>query len=118
MDAIGRAPAMNRAAIERELRKVSVRLQGWLPVLQCEVCKTRWEPFSVLIGSTEPTVRFDYWKCPRNCNAAAKVPREIQTAIPKYLVIDDVPGMIFSDEELPEFESYVRSMAATEIPNG
>ena len=27
-----------------------------------------------------------------------------------------IPGMIFGDEDMPEFERYVRSMDATEIP--
>ena len=43
--------------------------------------------------------------------------REIQTALPRYVMINDVPGMIFGDEDLPEFERYVRSMDATEIAN-
>ena len=32
-------------------------------------------------------------------------------------MINDIPGMIFDDEDLPEFERYVRSMDLTEIPN-
>ena len=108
---------MNRSAVERELKRVSVSLQGWLPVLQCDVCKTRWEPFTKIYGSTGATARFDYWKCPKKCNASTRVSHEVQTAIPRYVVIDDVAGMIFSEEELADFETYVRSMAATQIPN-
>ena len=108
---------MNREYLEKELRKVGVSLNGWLPVLDCNVCGQRWEPFTTAVGSTAPTARLDYWQCPRKCNAGAKVSREVQTVIPRYLVINDIPGMIFSDDDLPEFEQYVRSMDATEIVN-
>ncbi len=108
---------MNRAFLERELRKVGVNVNGWLPVLDCSVCGQRWEPFTTAVGATAPTARFDYWKCPRRCNAGAQVSHDVQTAIPRYIVINDIPGMIFSDEDLPEFEKYVRSMDATEIVN-
>ena len=108
---------MNRSTVERELKNVGVSLTGWMPVLRCDACKERWRPFNVEDGSTAPTARLDYWKCPNNCNAAAEVGRELQTAIPKYIVMNDIPGMIFSDEDLPEFERYVGSMDATEIPN-
>jgi hypothetical protein len=108
---------MNRSILEKELKNVGINLNGWLPVLECDTCKQRWEPFNAAVGSAAPTARFDYWKCPNKCNAAAQVSREIQTVIPIYLVINDVPGMIFSDEDLPEFERYVRSMDATEVPN-
>jgi len=107
---------MNRSILERELKKVGVSLNGWLPVLQCDACKRRWEPFQATVGAAAPTARFDYWKCPNKCNAATQVGREIQTVIPKFVVINDIPGMIFSNEDLPEFERYVRSMDATEIP--
>jgi len=86
-------------------------------VLQCDVCRQRWEPFNVAVGSSSPTPRLDYWKCPKGCNAGSTPGRDVQTAVPKYLVINDVPGMIFGDEDLPEFQRYVRSMEATEIYN-
>lgn len=108
---------MNRSILERELKKASVSLKGWLPVLECDVCKERWRPFNAAAGATAPTAKLDYWRCPNNCNAATQVSREIQTALPKYVMINDIPGMIFGDEDLPEFERYVRSMDATEIPN-
>jgi hypothetical protein len=108
---------MNRSTLERELKKVGTSLNGWLPILQCDACKKRWEPFSAAVSSLAVTARFDYWKCPNKCNAAARVGREIQTALPRYVVINDIPGMIFSDEDLPEFERYVRSMDATAVPN-
>ena len=108
---------MNRSTIELELRRVGISLNGWVPVLMCNACKHRWEPFRVAVGETAPTARFDYWRCPNKCNAKLDVAREVQTAIPKYLVINDVPGMIFGDDDLPEFERYVRSMDATEVPN-
>ncbi len=108
---------MNRSILETELKKVGISLRGWLPVLECDACKMRWEPFNAAVGDSAPTARLDYWRCPNKCNAARAVGREIQTAIPKYVVINDIPGMIFSDEELPEFERYVRSMDATEIQN-
>jgi hypothetical protein len=41
----------------------------------------------------------------------------MQAVIPRYVVIDEIPGMIFGDEDLREFERYVRSMDATEVPN-
>jgi len=108
---------MNRDSLITELKKVGVSLDGWLPVLQCDVCNQRWEPFNVAVGSAAPTARLDYWKCPKGCNEGKQPGREIQTAFPRYLVINDVPGMIFSDEDLPDFERYVRSMDATEVWN-
>lgn len=110
---------MNRDALEQELKNVGVTLKGWLPVLQCDVCKHHWEPFSTSVGSTSsaPTVRFDYWQCKNRCNASAKPSRELQTAMPKYVVINDIPGMLFDESDREDFERYVRSMDATEIPN-
>lgn len=108
---------MKRAQLEQELKRVGVSLNGWLPVLQCDVCKKRWEPFIADGGPSAPTARLDYWKCPSLCNADALVGREVQTVIPRLLVLNDIPGMIFSDEDAIEFERYVRSMDATEIPN-
>lgn len=108
---------MKRAQLEQELKRVGVSLNGWLPVLQCDVCKRRWEPFNADGGPSAPTARLDYWKCPNNCNADAKVGREVQTVVPRLLVLNDITGMIFSDEDSIEFERYVRSMDATEIPN-
>jgi len=87
-------------------------------MLQCDTCKKRWEPFAVAVdGPSAPTARFDYWVCPNKCNANAEVGLEIKTVLPRYVMINDVPGMVFGDEDLPEFERYVRSMDATEISN-
>jgi len=108
---------MNRNALERELKGIGVSLKGWLPVLQCDVCKHHWEPFSFAVGATAPTIRFDYWQCKNKCNAGASPSKELQTALPKYVVINDIPGMIFGDGDLAEFEDYVRSMDMTEIQN-
>jgi hypothetical protein len=109
---------MNRDILESELKRAGVSLNGWLPVLQCDTCKKRWEPFAVAVdGPSAPTARFDYWVCPNKCNADAQVGLEIKTVLPRYVMISDVPGMIFGDEDLPEFERYVRSMDATEISN-
>jgi hypothetical protein len=108
---------MNRSTLERELKKVGVSLNGWVPVIQCDVCKARWEPFTATNGSAAPTARLDYWRCPNMCNADSKVGREIETVIPRYMIINDVPGMIFDVEDSREFERYVRSMDATEIIN-
>jgi hypothetical protein len=109
---------MNRDILESELKRAGISLNGWLPVLQCDTCKKRWEPFAVAVdGPSAPTARFDYWVCPNKCNADAQVGLEIKTVLPRYVMINDVPGMIFGDEDLPEFERYVRSMDATEISN-
>lgn len=109
---------MNRDILESELKRAGVSLNGWLAVLQCETCKKRWEPFAVAVdGPSAPTARFDYWVCPNKCNANAEVGLEIKTVLPSYVMINDVPGMIFGDEDLPEFEQYVRSMEATEVIN-
>ncbi|HEY6121317.1 MAG TPA: hypothetical protein VIV66_15270 [Pyrinomonadaceae bacterium] len=108
---------MNRAVLKNELKRVGISLDGWLPVMQCDACKRRWEPFNTDVDSSGPTARLDYWKCPNKCNANAQPGREMQTAIPRYLIINDIPGMIFGDEDLPEFERYVHSMDATEIVN-
>ena len=109
---------MNRDKLEIALKQAGVSLNGWLPVLQCHSCKKRWEPFAVAVdGPSAPTARFDYWVCPNKCNADSDVGFEIKTAIPTYVLINDVPGMIFGDEDLEEFERYVRSMDATEVFN-
>lgn len=108
---------MNRDVLESELKRVHVSLNGWLPVLQCDVCKKRWEPFAAAVGDNAPTARFDYWICPNKCNAMTDVSLAVKTAIPRYIVINDIPGMIFDDKDLPEFERYVRSMEATEVFN-
>ena len=107
---------MNRSIVEQELKKAGVNLKGWLPVLECDTCKETWEPFSAASGSGAPTARLNYWHCPNQCNAGRQVGREVETAIPKYVVINDVPGMLFGDEDLPEFEKYVRSKNVTQIP--
>ena len=108
---------MNRNALERDLKKVGVSLKGWLPVLQCDVCKHHWEPFSTAVGATAPTVRFDYWLCKNNCNAGSHPSHELQTALPKYVVINDIPGMLFGEGDMEEFEQYVRSMDAIKCTN-
>jgi hypothetical protein len=108
---------MNRDTLERELERANVSLDGWLPVLQCNICKRRWEPFVADTGGSAPTARLDYWMCPNKCNANAQVGLEVQTAIPRYVVINEIPGMIFADEDLAEFERYVHSMDATEVYN-
>ena len=109
---------MNRDKLETALKQAGVSLNGWLPVLQCDSCKKRWEAFAVAVdGPSAPTARFDYWMCPNKCNADADVSIEIKTAIPTYVMVNDVPGMIFGDEDLEEFERYVRSMDATEVDN-
>ena len=108
---------MNRSILEGELKAIGISLNGWMPVFQCDTCKHRWEPFQVAVGSTVPTATRDYWKCPNECNATAEVSRNIQTALPKYVSINDIPGMIFGDEDLIEFGRYARSMDLTEIPN-
>ena len=109
---------MNRDQLEAELKRVGVSLNGWLPVLHCDVCNKMWEPFVVAVeGPSAPTARFDYWMCPNRCNASADVSLEIKTATPRYVLINDVAGMIFDDEDLPEFERYARSMDVTQILN-
>jgi hypothetical protein len=108
---------MNRSILARELKTVGVRLNGWMPVLQCDACKHRWEPFRAAVGSSAPTASFDCWKCPNKCNATAQMSREIETITPRYVVINEIPGMIFGDEDLLEFERYARSMDSTIVPN-
>ena len=106
---------MDRTTFEKELKQVGVILNGWMPVLQCEACKRRWEPFQYADCESAPTIRFDYWKCPSGCNQS-KTPSDIlRTALPRYVEVRDNPGMIFGDEDLPEFERYVRSMDVTEL---
>ena len=108
---------MNREALEQKLNAVGVSLNGWMPVLQCNTCQHRWEPFHAIVGANAPTVRFDYWRCPKGCNATAQVGRDIRTMLPDLVVINDIPGMVFGDEDREAFERYVRSMDLTEIPN-
>jgi hypothetical protein len=108
---------MNRDDLQRDLKKVGVTLKGWMPVLQCDVCKHHWEPFSVAVGSNAPTVRFDYWQCKNRCNANAQPSHDLQVALPRYVVLNDIPGMLFGDGDLAEFKEYVCSMDATQITN-
>jgi hypothetical protein len=108
---------MNRDQLETELKRAHVSVNGWLPVLQCDICKQRWEPFAKAVGDNAQTARFDYWLCPNKCNENAIVPLEVKTAVPRYVVINDVPGMVFNDADFEEFNRYVRSMDATEIYN-
>jgi len=108
---------MDRTVLAKELKAVGVSLNGWMPVLQCDECKGQWEPFHTAVGSLAPTARLDYWKCPNNCNADAWMSRTIETALPRHVVINDIPGMLFGDEDLREFELYAYSMDATQVPN-
>lgn len=108
---------MNREQLERELKRVHVDLNGWLPVLQCDICRNRWEPFAVAAGENAPTARFDYWVCPNKCNADSQLAPEAVTVMPRYVVINDVPGMVFGNEDHEEFQRYVRSMDVTEVQN-
>jgi hypothetical protein len=108
---------MNRNTLERDLKKVGVTIKGWMPVLQCDVCKQHWEPFSTAVGASAPTVRVDYWQCKNKCNAGAQPSQELQTVLPKYIVLNDVPAMLFGEGDLEEFEQYVGSMDATIVPN-
>ena len=108
---------MNRSLLERELKTVGITLNGWMPIFQCDTCKHRWEPFQVPAGSTAPTVKRDYWKCPNQCNATAQVSRNVETVLPKCVSINDISGMIFGDEDLVNFNRYVSSLELTEVPN-
>ncbi len=108
---------MNRSILERELKAVGITLNGWMPTFQCDTCKHRWEPFQVVVGSTAPAVKHDYWKCPNQCNATAQASRSVETVLPEYISINDIPGMIFGDEDLINFNRYVRSLELTEVPN-
>ena len=108
---------MDRTVLAKELKAVGVSLNGWMPVLHCGACRSQWEPFHAAVGSSAPTARLDYWKCPNNCNANLQTSRTIETALPRYVVINEIPGMLFGDEDLREFELYAYSMDATQVPN-
>ena len=108
---------MNRDQLENELKRVDVSLDGWLPVLKCEICGKRWEPFATAVGDNAATARFDYWICPNKCNADGKLAPAAMAAVPKHVVINDIHGMVFGDEDMQDFERYVRSMDATEVWN-
>lgn len=108
---------MNRTILEQELKAAGVSLNGWMPVFQCDNCNHHWEPFQAAVGSAAPTARLDYWRCPNGCNRNAEVSRSIQTALPKYICLNDIPGMVFDDNDEEEFARYVRSMDLTEITN-
>jgi hypothetical protein len=108
---------MNRSILEKELKKAHVSFKGWVS-LECDDCKEVWQPFNEAIGDNSPTAKLEFWRCPNNCNRGTVVSQELQTASPKYIMLRDIPGMVFGDEDLPQFERYVRSMDATEIPTG
>ena len=107
---------MNRSILTKELKSVGVSLNGWMPVMQCDVCGHTWEPFKTAVDSSA-TLRFDYWKCPNQCNASAQLSREIATVIPHLVEINDISGMVFGDDDLEEFERFVQSLETTQIPN-
>jgi len=108
---------MNRSILEKELKKAHVSFKGWVS-LECDDCKEVWQPFNEAIGDNSPTAKLEFWRCPNNCNRGTVVSQGLQTASPKYIMLRDIPGMVFGDEDLPQFERYVRSMDATEIPTG
>ena len=106
---------MNRSILMSELKTVGVSLYGWMPFLQCDVCKHRWDPFQAAVGSSAPALKRDYWKCLNNCNATAQM--SLETIIPRRVVFNGIPGIIFSDDDLVEFEQYAHSMDVTQVPN-
>ena len=108
---------MNRSILTIELKTVGVSLHGWMPVLQCDACKHRWEPFQTAVGSSASALGPDYWKCPNNCNATAQMSLSIETIIPQQVVVNNIPGIIFGDDDLVEFERYAHSMDVTQVPN-
>lgn len=108
---------MNRRVLESELKKVGVSMIGWGPILQCDACKQRWHPFTIPDDESFVEVQSGYWKCPNGCNQNARVNPQMEAVTPKQVVINDVPGIIFDEEDLREFEEFVRSMDITEILN-
>lgn len=109
---------MKRDLLETELKRVHVDLDGWLPVLQCDVCDKRWEPFaSSAAGENAQTARLDYWICPNKCNSHLQLAPQAMTVMPRHVVINDIHGMIFGEADLEDFERYVRSMDATQVWN-
>jgi hypothetical protein len=108
---------MKRNVFERELKNVGVTMQGWDPVFRCDACGKRWQPFNQPGEPTAPTARLDYWKCPNKCNDEAEPSRAMSVITPRYVLQNDIPGVVFGDEDLKDFEQFVRSMDATEISN-
>ena len=106
---------MNRNLLESELKTIGVTMTGWDLVLRCDKCGKTWEPFQ----DVEPgvTMRMDYWRCPRGCNGRAMLNQQLKTVIPRRVVINDVAGFIFSDEDLADFREYVNSMETTQVWN-
>jgi hypothetical protein len=99
---------MNRSTVERELKRVGVILNGWMPVLQCDACKRRWEPFQYLGEESAPTVRLDYWRCPNGCNSLLEASDALKNCNSQVCRGErTIRGMIFGDEDLPDFERYV-----------
>jgi len=108
---------MNRRLLESELKKVGVTIIGWRSFLECDVCKQRWHPFASSDDESFVDVQSGYWKCPNGCNQNARVNPQMEAITPKHVVINDIPGMIFAEEDLSEFEKFVGSMDNTEILN-
>lgn len=108
---------MNRRFLEAELKKAGVTLEGWEAMLACDRCKQRWRPFTVVDGCSGCAVQPDYWKCPRGCNAAVGVNPQIENPAAEYVVISDIPGVVFAADDLREFEIFVKSIDNTEVWN-
>ena len=106
---------MNRNLLESELKTIGVTMTGWDLVLRCDKCLKTWEPFQ----GVEPgvTMRLDYWRCPSGCNGRARLNQQVRSVVPRRVVINDVPGFIFSDDDLAEFREYVNSMETTQVWN-
>jgi hypothetical protein len=107
---------MNRTMLAKELKTVGVTLNGWMPVMQCDVCDRLWEPFKTAFDAMA-TLRFDYWRCPNGCNASAKVHHEFATVVPNLVEINGITGMVFGADDVEDFERYVYSLDATQVPN-
>jgi len=108
---------MNRNIVTRELGKVGVTLTGWVPVFRCDSCGERWSPFHSVEETAAPTVRFDYWQCPKGCNRAALPSDALRIISPRFVEVRGIPGVLFGNDDLPEFERYVRSMDVTQVPD-
>ncbi len=107
---------MNRQLLESELKKAGVKVLGWEFTLRCDTCGRRWEPF-IRPDDDESRikVRPGYWKCPSGCNRAAKANPQVEAATPRCVVVNDMTGVVFDEEDFKDFKDYVISVNETEV---
>ena len=106
---------MDRHLLEIELEKVCVRVLGWDFTLRCDTCGRRWERFIPPDDESPIEVRPGFWKCQSGCNRAARANPQVEAATPQRVVVNDMTGVVFDEEDFKDFKDYVISVNETEV---